>query len=136
MRLLKYYQKYFQLLRAEKFIQRTKRKIIISTQTGLFWNSDAIQFDQILKTILEPLNMNLFMDSLLELKRVHIERAKEITHVPIKTIRHFCFLDRDRDVISDTTYDIMIVGSAEKSDLKQLSTHQKWLKMHVKISFL
>ncbi len=60
------------------------------------------------------------MDSLLELKRVHIERAKEITHVSIKTIRDFCFLDRDRDVISDTTYDIMIAGSAEKSDLKQL----------------
>jgi hypothetical protein len=60
------------------------------------------------------------MDSLLELKRVHIERAKEITHVLIKTIRDFCFFDRDREVISDITYDITAAGSAEKSDLKLL----------------
>ncbi len=53
--------------------------------------------------------MNLFMDSLLELKRVHIERAKD-----------FCFFDRDREVISNTTYDITAAGSAEKSDLKLL----------------
>ncbi len=39
----------------------------------------------------------LFMDSLLELKRVHIERAKEITHVLIKIIRDFCFFDRDKE---------------------------------------
>jgi len=61
-----------------------------------------------------------FMDSLLELKRVHIERAKEITHVLVKTIRDFCFFDRDREVISNTTYDITAAGSAEKSDLKLL----------------
>jgi hypothetical protein len=48
--------------RAETIIQRTKRKIIISMQTGLSWNSDAIQFDQFLKTISEPLNMNLLME--------------------------------------------------------------------------
>ena len=106
--------------RADKAIQRAKRKIIISTQTGLFWNSEVSQFEQFLKTISEPLNMQLLIDSLLELKRVYIEKAKESTFVLIKRIRDFCFFERDREVVSDTAHEFLVNGSAEKADLKLL----------------
>jgi len=64
--------------------------------------------------------MKQLIDCLLELKRVYIEKAKESTYDLIKRIRDFCFFDRDREVVSDTTHDFMVNGSAEKADLKLL----------------
>ena len=59
-------------------------------------------------------------NALIEIKRVHTERAKNIIHDLIKLIRDFCFFDRDRDIITDVTYGIMIAGSAEKSEIRQI----------------
>jgi hypothetical protein len=64
--------------------------------------------------------MQLLIDSLLELKRGYIEKAKESTFVRIKRIRDFCFFERDREVVSDTAHDFLVNGSAEKADLKLL----------------
>jgi len=81
------------LKRADKILQNSKRRIIFSTKSGIFWNSDVMHFDQFLSGIKEKYNMDLFMDTLLEIKR-------------------------DRNLIADLQYDVMMAGSSEKANIR------------------
>jgi hypothetical protein len=64
--------------RAEKILQNSKRRIILSTKSGIFWNSDIAHHDHFLNSKKETNNMDLFMASLSETKKVHISMATDL----------------------------------------------------------
>ena len=71
----------------------TKRKIIRSTATGTFWNSDSLYHDQFMEQIKTPLNLLIFLDVIQETKRVHKQKCADLAHELIKIIRDFNFFE-------------------------------------------
>jgi len=106
------------LKRADKILQNSKRRIIFSTKSGIFWNSDAMHFDQFLSGIKEKYNMDLFMDTLLEIKRVHASTATDLAQNLLRLIRDFYLFEDDRNLIADLQYDVMMAGSSEKANIR------------------
>ena len=106
------------LKRADKTLQNTKRKIIFSTRSGIFWNSYVVHFYQFLNGIKEIYNMDLFMDTLLEIKRVHASTATDLAQNFIRLIRDFYLFEIDRNLIANLQYDVMMAGSSEKANIR------------------
>jgi len=86
------------LKRADKILQNSKRRIIFSTKSGIFWNSDVVHFDQFLSGIEEKYNIDLFMDTLLEIKRVHASTATDLAQNLLRLIRDFYLFEDDRNL--------------------------------------
>jgi hypothetical protein len=57
------------IVRIEKIKQTSKRRIILSTATGTFWNSDSLYHDQFMASIKTPLSLKDFMDVVQETRK-------------------------------------------------------------------